>query len=193
MSDEFTDIMVDIETVGTSPDRTGIIQIAAVKFNLEKRTVCPTFFNNSLTIPAHRSWDEDTRLWWTRQKPGQLQEIMARQRPWRDVMEEFLVFARQRNSLTFWSKPTTFDYMFIQSYFKDADLPNPFHYNNVTDLKSYLKGLHHPFPVPELNVPNVGDAHNALNDTLWQLKHLFAHADYQDDLNKKHGIEVVDA
>jgi len=190
---DYTDIMVDIETVGTSPDRSGIVQIAAVKFNLAERTVCPQFFNMSLSIPPHRFYDEDTRQWWLRQKPGQLQDIMSKQQPWREVMMSFLEFSRQKKSLCFWAKPTTFDYMFIQSYFNDAELPNPFHYNNVSDMKSYLKGLHHPHPTPDLKIPTVGDAHNALNDVFWQLKTLFAHADYQDEINKKHGIEVVDA
>ncbi len=172
---KYTDIMVDLETTGTQPDRAGILQIAAVKFNLQTREVCPVFFNQSLTVPPHRFWSTDTMAWWNTQKKGTLKEIMAQARPYREVINEFADYSYQTQGLRFWSKPTTFDFMFLASYFADEGLINPFHYRIATDVQSFLYGFHYPKEVPSVDVPMDGAAHNALADTLWQLKFLFAH------------------
>ena len=180
MTQLFTDCMVDIETTGTSPDRGAILQISAVKFNLAERKVCHKFFDKCLSIPPHRGWDEDTRAWWNRQKPATLKEIMARQEPYRDVVQQFAQWAYQTPSLRFWSKPTTFDYMFVASYMKDENLFNPFHYRKATDLRSYLDGMYAPEGLKdgfESEVEFTGEAHNALADTLHQLKVLFHYVD----------------
>jgi len=180
MAVEFTDIMVDIETTGTMPDRHSILQVSAVKFNLEAKTVCPVFYDRCLTMPTHRSWSQDTLAWWGKQKPTVLKGILSRQEPYRDVILDFAKWCYQpEQGLRFWAKPTTFDFMFLASYFADEGLPNPFHYRDATDMNSYLKGLHFPEAVPNLPWQNVGDAHNALADTLTQLKMLFAHVEHR--------------
>ena len=175
LNQEWTDVMVDLETTHTRPDHGAILQIAAVKFNLEKRTVCPDFFEACLTIPPHRHWSMDTANWWNRQKPGILKDIMSRARDWRQVTTEFAQFGYDSPGMRFWSKPVTFDYMFTAGYFADVDLINPFHYRDARDLNTFLEGIHYPNPVPNIPWDNLGDAHNALNDTLMQLKWLFAH------------------
>jgi len=178
-----TDCMVDLETTGVTPDRSGILQIAAVKFNLNDRTVSPDFFNASLDLPAHRHWDMDTLAWWKKDKKAVLQDIMASAKPWRDVILEFNNWLYVTPNLKFWSKPTHFDYMFLASYFRDNNMLNPFHYNNCNDMKSFLEGIHYPNPVPKIEVETVGAAHNALNDCFWQLKTVFAHLDYIAEKN----------
>ena len=168
---EWTDCMIDIETTSTQPDRGAILQIGAVKFNLEKGTVCENFFDQSLTIPPHRFWSEDTRTWWLQQKREILTNIMARARNYRTVMVEFQQWSQNPRPLRFWAKPSHFDYNFISSYFADEGMSNPFPYYDARDLRSYLEGLFAPNPVPEeiAKMPFVGDAHNALNDALYQL------------------------
>ena len=76
----FPDIMVDLETTGTSPDETAIIQIAAVRFNLQTGEVDPNVFDMCLSIPPRRYWDEGTRAWWSKM-PDVLMDIWQRQRP----------------------------------------------------------------------------------------------------------------
>ena len=174
----WTDIMVDLETTGTLPDRNCILQIAAVKFNIETGEVCHQFFDRCLDLPKHRSWDMSTLEWWSKQKKSVLQGILSRAEPWSNVINEFADYSYQNPGLRMWSKPSHFDFNFLSSYFHDADLINPFHYRVATDLNSFLKGLHFPNEVPDIQVEFSGDAHNALQDTLWQLKHLYAHLEY---------------
>lgn len=169
--------MVDVETTGIQPDRTAIIQIAAVKFNLKEKTVDPNFFNRSLQIPPTRFWDQGTANWWGQQKAGLLQEIMATAEPHEQVMKDFQLFGQ--GNLKFWAKPTHFDYSFVSSYFRDCGLANPFHFRIARDLNTFIEALFYGMPNAEElihkahEVPFEGDAHNALADTLHQLTVLF--------------------
>lgn len=174
---KWTDVMVDIETTGVQPDRAAILQIAAVKFNIQTREVCSDFFNASLTMPPHRFWSEDTLAWWMKQKRGVLENIRATARPYRDVINEFADWGYKSQGIRFWAKPTTFDFMFCASYFADEKLANPFSYRKATDMNSFINGLYFPATPPEIQVAMEGDAHNALNDVFWQMKVLFAHID----------------
>lgn len=178
----YTDVMVDIETTGTQPDRAGILQIGAVKFNLETRQVDPNFFDRCLTVPNNRSWSEDTRAWWNQQKPSVLKDIKARAEPHQLVIPAFAQWAYQTPGLRFWAKPTTFDFMFVASYFADAELLNPFHYRNAVDLNSFAKGLFYgdPAGVPTIPARDMGDAHNAVNDCLMQLQYVYDLIDYKE-------------
>lgn len=172
----WTDIMVDIETTGTNPDRNGIIQIAAVKFNRHTQEVCHEFFDECLDLPLYRFWNEGTRQWWHGPKnKAVLESICARQQPWHEVLTRFASWCYPAHHLTFWSKPTTFDFMFLSSYFSDLDIANPFHYRSANDLNSFLRGKYFPNPVPDLSLDMDGPAHNAIFDVLYQIKLLFAH------------------
>jgi len=183
---QWTDAMCDIETTGLNPDRSGILQIACVKFNLRTREICPDVFNKSLTLPAHRAWNEDTRNWWLRDKRTILQDIMNKAEPYRDVMQQFADFGYQNPGLRFWAKPTHFDHSFVSSYFNDEGLPNPFHFRVARDLNTYLEGIYYPNPVPKSldEIPFVGPVHNALYDTFHQIKVLFAAQDEVDNVRK---------
>lgn len=180
MSNHFTDVMVDIETTGTQPNRSAMIQLAAVKFNLETQEVSNNFFDRSLEIPAWRSWDEDTRTWWNKQ-PDVLKSIMAKSEDPGLVMRDFADWAIQVGgpNVRFWAKPTTFDYMFVSSYLKDFKQPNPYDFRQATDLNSYLRGLYHAnghSDIDRTGEPALqGVAHDAIYDTLHQIKVLFHH------------------
>lgn len=172
---EWTDVMVDIETTHTLPDRGAILQIAAVKFNLKQRTINPEYFCASLTMPPHRAWDQSTQTWWLNQKRSVLTNILAQARPYRDVINEFAEWSYQNPGFRFWSKPTHFDFSFLASYFYDENLPNPFHFRVARDLNSYLEALFYPNEIPAevTELKTEGDAHNALNDVWHQLNLLF--------------------
>lgn len=175
---EFTDVMVDVETTGTNPDRAALLQISAVRFNLQERTVDNNFFDRCLTIPPHRFWDEGTRDWWMKQKRSIIQKIFNRAEDPGTVIHDFCKWSYPPSTYRFWSKPSHFDFNFISSYCHDYRYPNPFHFRIATDLNSYLRGLHAPNEVPDLDVPFSGEAHNSLHDTLHQIKILFTHLEH---------------
>lgn len=184
MQPDFTDVMVDIETTGTQPNRSAMIQLAAVKFNLDARTVSPQMFDRSLVIPPWRGWDEDTREWWAKQ-PDTLYKIVANSEDPKVVMSDFTHWAMQPGGqLRFWAKPTTFDFMFVSSYLRDYDLPQPFSYRDANDMNSYLRGLYAPADIDRNDEPTMnGMAHDAIFDVLHQIKVLFHHADKKSPAN----------
>lgn len=168
------DIMVDIETTGTMPDRHAILQIAAVRFDLDTMDVDTNTFDKCLRILPTRSWDEDTRQWWGTQKQTVLQEIYGRMEPAGTVMRDFAEWVGYGTPARFWSKPLSFDFMFIASYFRDCEVHNPFDFRMAMDCRSYLRGLAHPHEfISEKSIEFIGDAHNALFDTFHQVRWLF--------------------
>lgn len=179
MSKFYPDVMVDIETTGVQPDRTAIIQISAVRFNLRQREIdtSPPFDQCLFPMP-HRFWDEGTRNWWMSDDnfPVLREKIMPRMREPVSVLEEFGEWLGPPNSgLTMWCQGK-FDDQFLSSHFKDARIAFPVHYRNVRDLRSFTDGLFFPSPVPsdeELGITFDGAKHNGIDDCFHQLKRLY--------------------
>ncbi|MEI6557961.1 MAG: 3'-5' exonuclease [Rhodospirillaceae bacterium] len=171
------DYMIDIETTGTSPDRTGILQIAAVRFDLDRRTFQKNSFNQCMFVPPHRFWEEDTRRWWMSQPKTILENIIGRARPAREVIKEFVDWVNSDNvhqsDRYLWAKNACFDWGFISSYLKDFELANPFSFRRVRDINTFLEGRSWPNPIPEVEVEKSPMAHNAFIDCLLQIDGLF--------------------
>jgi hypothetical protein len=172
------DVMVDIETTGTDPSHAAIIQIAAVRFDLETKQIdTESMFDRCLWIAPMRSWDESTRDFWSKQKPEILAGIYDRMEDPGTVMRAFHAWVLEKPQLAplrFWSKPSHFDFVFIASYFKQYDLMNPFDFRQANDLNSWLRGRGHTDVKAFWNeVPECGDKHNALNDCIYQISGAF--------------------
>ena len=175
----YTDVMFDIETTGTGPELNAIIQISAVQFNLKTREVSPDFFDRCLFIPVRRHWDESTRSWWL-EKREVLQGIYQRMEEPTVVIKAFYDWLDgPLCDLAGWNKPLSFDTPFISSYFKEFGYQNPLKYWKARDLRSFIDGINHgsDMPFDEKSVPFEGTVHNALHDTLHQLRILFAATD----------------
>lgn len=170
----YPDIMVDIETTGLDFDKTHILQIAAVRFNLAEQTVSHEFFDRSLMPAPGRFWDEQTRTWWLKDKREILNTIMQRAENPRDVLQDLQKFAG--SNAVFWSKPSHFDHSFLSSYFRQYELSNPFAFYTAQDLRSFVNGLYFPKPAVDWTkkLDFKGPVHNALFDTLHQVSALFA-------------------
>lgn len=180
---KFCDVMVDIETTGTSPDRANILQIAAVRFDPYKKEVDQNFFYKNLVPRPDRFWDEDTRSWWSEQDPRVWDAVTVNPEKPESVMRAFADWAGYRNAepLRFWAKPTSFDFTFVASYFKDYGITNPFHFRNAIDLNSFIRGRANTTQLLDLNIPFEGDAHNGIFDCLHQIKLAFAATSIKGD------------
>lgn len=166
--------MVDVETTGTDSSHNAIIQIAAVRFDIETGVIQSAFVG-SLDVPPNRFWDEDTRSWWM-SKLDVYSDIVADARPPQEVMDRFADWcvntAPFAGDQRFWAKPISFDWPFIQSYAKQFKVGLPFFYRNAVDLNSYIRGVSRN---PEhwnleKKIPFTGSAHNALDDVVHQVK-----------------------
>lgn len=168
----YNDISLDIETTGTDPEHNAIIQIGAVKFDYATGQV-GGIFNRCLSMPADRYWDEGTRSWWSTM-PEILGSIWERQENPAVVMRDLADWANEgaTNPVRLWAKPVSFELPFLASYFRKYGIHNPFHYRSAVDLNSYCRGLAgDPGASPiEKQIPFEGNAHDALDDALHQLK-----------------------
>ncbi len=170
----FPDVMCDLETTHTAPDRGHILQIAAVRFNLRTQEYDPIPFNVCLQPTMnHRMWSESTRDWWL-SKPEAYEKATMNQIAPHIACLAFNNWLGQVRP-TFWANRNGFDFMFLQSYFGDLGLPFPIKYWDTVDLLSYVRGLYKGKGLPmrsKKSVPFEGTAHDAVDDVLHQLKYL---------------------
>jgi hypothetical protein len=171
------DYMVDVETGGLHPDACPMIQLAIVRFSLEGKAIHSIFKMSLLEDLPGRRWDASTQDWWS-SMPDVYQKIVAVAAPSRTVMEEAVNFVCRDGAgpytRRFWAKPTHFDWAFFNSYLTQLGLMSPFHFREATDVNSYIRGRGHwDGKAFWANVAPVGDAHDALNDCLYQIRGLF--------------------
>lgn len=166
--------MVDLETTGTDPTDTAIIQIAAVQFDWERGTI-GSIFNRCLWLPTNRYWDESTRTWWGEQKAEVLHGIFDRAEDPALVMQGFIDWTRTltvSEPLRLWAKPVSFEFPFIASYCKQFGYTNPFHFRDAIDMQSFIRGMRgSPSVAPfDKEVPFEGEEHDAIDDVFHQIR-----------------------
>lgn len=172
------DIMCDLETSGIDPTHSHIIQLSAVRFDIHTKQIHDRMFDQCLLPAPGRYWDESTRDWWMGEEKWPIYcQIASRMRPPEDVLREFQDWALEflpSPYLRLWAKPTSFEFPFISSYFKQYQLHMPFHYRYVVDLNSYVYGRGHT-DIDDFwkDVEPVGTTHNALHDVLYQIRGAF--------------------
>lgn len=173
----FPDYMIDFETGGLNCDQCPAIQIAAVQFNLQEQTIGGMFKASILEDQPRRRWDAGTQRFWEN-LPDIYQNIVSRAEPSRDVFEKLVAWVGEDGlgpyTRRFWAKPTHFDWGFLNSYLADLDLPQPFHFREACDVNSYIRGRGHWDGKAFWDqIEPVGEAHDALNDCLYQIRGLF--------------------
>lgn len=169
-----TDLMLDIETTSTDPVHGNILQISAIKFNLEEMAVGEAFDRQLRFLPG-RFWDPSTLEWWS-SKPDTYMRVTSKQEDARQVFTEFVEWCYPTGHLRLWGKPSHFEYPFIESYCKQLELVNPFHYRATNDLNTFIRACHFPKnPPKDMDPEFTGTVHNALDDVKHQIKSLFSH------------------
>jgi hypothetical protein len=171
---QYPEVMIDLETTGTDPERTAIIQLSAVRFNLEEKAIDHNMFDKCLLIPGNRFWAEDTRDWWVQECPDVLDKIWPRMQDPAGVLQAFGQWVgRDLNGTPpiLWAKPTHFEYPFLQSYHRQYGQAMPFHYSEAQDLRSWCRARGQKNLDREL--PFNGVKHNAIHDVLHQISVLF--------------------
>lgn len=124
------DIMVDLETLDTSPYCV-ILTIGAVRFDpkgmgvVERLELRPTI--EEQTEIHNRIINEDTIRWWSTQSPEAMEEAMGdRGRiSFRDCMEQLYKFCWNRRAV--WSNGASFDVVACETAFRQTltEYPNP--------------------------------------------------------------------
>jgi len=172
-----TDIMLDVETMGLNPQTAGLIQLSAIKFNMDTRGIGPVFDRCPAPQPF-RGWDDSTREFWLGKNRPVYLEIMSRQEPAVPVYQAFDRFCSEGapdGGYRIWSKPSKFDWPFVESNMIQAGLAMPTPHWQSRDMNSFISGLMGKADKPDIEqyVPFTGDKHNGLHDCAYQIEVLF--------------------
>lgn len=165
-------IMVDLETMGTSPD-SAITAIGAVVF--DESGVHKTFYR-SVSLPssvaAGMVMYPDTVMWWMRQSEAARQAMLDSPVSLPDALRDFSDWIRAHqlfndelgsDAVEVWGNGAAFDNVILANAYRLCGIPVPWSFWNDRCYRT-LRGL-----FPDLATPmNEGVGHNALHDAVHQ-------------------------
>ena len=170
------DVMLDLETVGTSPDA-AIIAIGAVVFDPETGEIGQTFLQAvslESAVKEGGKMDVSTVLWWM----GQSDEAKAvftdkNQVTIEEALSDFDDFINAyveggSDRARIWGNGSDFDNVLLGTAYDRLRMERPWKFFNNRCYRT-AKSLN-----PSIKMERVGTFHNALDDAMSQAKHLIA-------------------
>ena len=165
-----TDCMIDLETLGNTP-QTPVISLGAVFFNPETKQMGPTFYmaiDVSEQIDRGRKPTGDTIKWWLSQSDAAKRVFHEQAKPAAFVLQTFATWLKANNPKAFvWGNGSTFDISILEDMYRDYKQPLPFGYTKVMDLRTFKR-----FKGSKEQIKKSGVAHNALDDALAQAQYV---------------------
>jgi hypothetical protein len=167
-----TRIMLDLETLGTSPG-SAILSIGAVKFG--RKHVLSDFYQRvdlRSCLDFGMKINPDTLFWWLQQSESVRQEITQEGIFLASALEEFDRWIHQGEAegteFEIWGNGAAFDNVLLSTAYELFQHPRPWKYANDRCYRT-VKNLY-----PEVEMVRYGDHHNALDDARSQAMHLMA-------------------
>lgn len=173
------DVMVDIETLGTSSNST-IIQIAAIAFDMYTGLFVDTF--NEITDIEKEGFmtvDGSTIKWWLNTNKDLLQELINTGKySSEDILEHFhdwLIELSDTNKEVFlWGNGILFDNKMIQHQLEDNCLDYPIYYKNDRDVRTIVDLASKKLRITEKELKERFNdlslvKHNAYDDVKYQI------------------------
>ena len=181
----FTDLMIDLETMGTRANAV-VIAVGAVFFNPETGELGDTFDHAIDMADAFRYGraDGDTIKWWLQQSESARKTLIRGRHPAAKVWTEFGKFAlRHGKNIKPWGNGASFDISMCDWQF-GAVLGEkaPWQFWNVQDCRT-IKRL--ADGIVQYNDKLEGTAHTALDDAIHQAKYVSAY--FQGLRKNRHG------
>lgn len=177
---KWTDLMIDLETLGTGPDAV-IVSIGAVFFDIETKTLGPTFemvLDVQSQLNYGRKIDADTLKWWFSQEDAAKKVFHEKSTGPITVLDAFYYFCNVNSTtktLKAWGNGSTFDITLMESILKTYSRQVPWGYNGVMDLRTFKR-----FVGGGEQIQKVGVAHNALDDAKSQALYVIKHANKKE-------------
>ncbi len=169
------DLMVDLETLGTSP-QSPIISIGAVMFDLEQGILGGTFYM-ALKIDDQlekgRKIDADTLKWWFSQSDAAKKVFHEKAQPTAHVLNTFTQWVKTNKGASKvypWGNGATFDISLMDDIFRQYNIGSPWGFNTIMDLRTFKRFVANGAPLEGFGV-----AHNALDDAIKQAKYVIQH------------------
>lgn len=163
------DIMIDLETLGTSPD-CPVISIGAIAFDIEKKVLGPTFYavlDTEQQINDGRKVDGSTLKWWLSQSDAAKKVFKENPAEVKTALNFLVEFVKQWPKVKVWGNGSTFDITIMENLFKHYGVKCPWRYNDIMDLRTFKR-----FCAGGERIIKSGTAHNALDDARSQAQYV---------------------
>lgn len=161
-------VMLDLETLGTSPDCV-ILTLGAIKFNpfgdSEPGPGIYLRLDIEEQLAMGRTTLDSTIEWWAKQDPAVREEALGENghrykvNELRKELNKFLVGVDH-----IWAQGPAFDIVILENLYRSKSWPFPWHYWQIRDSRT-LFGVH-----GDPREPGRDQAHNALMDCYYQAK-----------------------
>ena len=180
MAENYTDLMVDIETMGTNPGEM-ILSISAVPFNILTGNTDIKVFNRFIDIGNEKKLkiNLNTMIWWLKQDKEAIDKLLQNQTlPTFEVLKLFQMYMKSFVSRTdvgkdgkpiyrIWGNSARFDLGMLEFAYNEYGLEVPWNYLYERDVRTLVEFA------PHIKKETVfeGVRHNAISDCLHQIKY----------------------
>ena len=168
-----TNIMIDLETLGTTADA-AILSIGAVRFDLETGELDENFYRVvSFESQPNRVLSRDTLAWWMQQDPKAAAVFTHQPKvSLADALRDFEGWVTKlrivHGGVHAWSNGADFDLPMLTHAFDQCGIRQPWPTFNGRCYRTYknLPGAR------DVKAIRVGEHHNALDDAIYQAEHV---------------------
>lgn len=165
MKQKKVEVMIDLETLGTSPG-CAILSIAAVPFNIYspiedfyERVASASCIECGLVV------DDATVQWWNKQDPAARTEAFGGETLIATALTNLTYYLNSLGDIRVWGNGASFDVPILEAAYKKLNLPVPWKYYDSMCYRT-LKNLYKGIPAGENT-----KKHNALEDARHQAQH----------------------
>ena len=178
---KFKHLMIDLETMGNKPD-SAIVAIAAVPFDIVTGAVCDAVFYEVVDLRSSAEHggkiDADTVLWWLDKSDAARKEITNSEKaitlPVALIALSTFISECCDDGVRVWGNGVCFDNVILRSAYENCGMAPPWKHWHDRDVRTIVELGRHAGIDPKIDMPFVGDAHNALDDTRHQVKYVTA-------------------
>lgn len=179
MKERYTDLMLYIETIGINPG-VGIIQIAAVPFNVNTGKVSKNTFSKAINM-QHQidngfNFNVSTLKWWRRTNNELFKTLSESSLTYNIVGKEFQSYFKtldNHKDIRVWGNSARFDIGIVQGWYRRAigyDF-QPF-WNTWKEMD--VRTISTLKPDIKASTKFIGEKHNALDDCRHQIRYTSA-------------------
>lgn len=163
---KYSDLMIDIETLATSANAY-VLSIGAVAFNKDTHEIDAGVHFALAPNEQRRAVSFSTVKWWLAQGKAAQEAAFAGSTPTTLALRQLGAYIGQNctSKCRVWANGPQFDLVILRSLCDDFNFQPPWHYRQERDFRTFTEGRD-----VTLAVPRVGEAHNALDDAIWQAK-----------------------
>lgn len=169
MKKKFSDVMIDIETLGKKSG-CAVLSIGAVAFDRYTGEIGETFYccMGAENAKQYGHTDPDTIAWWLKQSDAAKQDAFNGSEDPIACAKAFNAWINGNDKV--WGNGSVFDITILESWFETTGVPVPWKFWNVRDVRT----VEDIGEIDKSRFERQGTFHNALDDAIHQVKYTSA-------------------